>query len=56
MEDDEDQIENEVEDDPRSRNILNGGKQLSLMTICSDVLDNSADLRFDYFQEDSQVS
>ena len=24
--DDEDQIENEVEDDPRSRNILNGGK------------------------------
>jgi hypothetical protein len=26
------------------------------MTICSDVLDNSADLRFDYFQEDSQVS
>jgi hypothetical protein len=56
MDDDEDQIENEVEDDPRSRNILNGGKQLSLMTICSDVLDNSADLRFDYFQEDSQVS
>jgi|TARA_B110001450_G_scaffold211487_1_gene203101 hypothetical protein len=26
MEDEEDQIENEVEDDPRSRNILNGGK------------------------------
>jgi hypothetical protein len=56
MEEEEDQIENEVEDDPRSRNILNGGKQLSLMTVCSDVLDNSADLRFDYFQEDSQVS
>ena len=55
-EEDQDQIENEVEDDPRSRNILNGGKQLSLMTVCSDVLDNSADLRFDYFQEDSQVS
>ena len=54
--DDDEEIENEVEDDPRSRNILNGGKQLSLMTICSDVLDNSADLRFDYFQEDSQVS
>jgi hypothetical protein len=51
--DDDEEIENEVEDDPRSRNILNGGKQLSLMTVCSDVLDNSADLRFDYFQEDS---
>jgi len=26
LDEDEDQIENEVEDDPRSRNILNGGK------------------------------
>lgn len=46
---DQEQVEEEIED-PRSRNnILNGGRQLSLMTVCSDVLDNSADLKFDYF-------
>ncbi len=35
---------------------MNGGKQLSLMTEQTDVMDNSADLLFDYFQEDSEAS
>ena len=43
-------------EDQKSRNILNGGKQLSLMTVQTDVMDNSADLLFDYFQEDSEAS
>jgi hypothetical protein len=34
----------------RSRNnILNGGRRLSLMTVNSSIMDNSADLLFDYF-------
>ena len=32
---------------------MNGGKQLSLMTVNSDILDNSAELLFDHFVEDS---
>ena len=34
-------------------NILNDGKQLSLMTVNSNVMENSADLLFDSFIEDS---
>jgi len=37
-------------------NILNNGRQLSLMTECSDILDNSAEILFERFQEDSQAS
>ena len=41
----------------RSRNnIMNNGKQLTLMTVCSDVLDNSADLILDYLEENSKNS
>lgn len=41
----------------RSRNnIMNGGRQLTLMTVCSDVMDNSADLILDYLKENSQAS
>lgn len=41
----------------RSRNhILNGGKRLSLMTVNSMVRDNSAELLFDYFVEESNPS
>jgi hypothetical protein len=41
----------------RSRNnIMNGGRQLTLMTVCSDVMDNSADLILDYIKENSQAS
>lgn len=40
----------------KTRNILNDGKQLSLITVCSDVLDHSADLKFDMFKEDSNAS
>jgi hypothetical protein len=32
---------------------MNGGKQLSLMTVCSDVFEDSAELKFDIFIEDS---
>lgn len=35
---------------------MNNGKQLSLMTINADIHDNSADLLFDRFEEDSQGS
>lgn len=35
---------------------MNGGKQLTLMTVCSDVMDNSADLILDYLKENSQAS
>lgn len=35
---------------------MNGGKQLSFMTICSDVHDDSADLDLEYLEEDSQKS
>ena len=37
-------------------NILNDGKQLSLMTINSNILDNSADLLFEDFIEESNPS
>jgi hypothetical protein len=40
----------------RSRNIMNGGKQLTLMTIRSDVLDCSADLDLDGIRDDSDDS
>ena len=35
---------------------MNGGKQLSFMTICSDVHDDSADLDLEYLEKDSQQS
>ena len=35
---------------------MNGGKQLTLMTVCSDVMDDSADLILDHLREDSQAS
>jgi len=35
---------------------MNGGKQLTFMTVNSDILENSADLLFDHFIEDSQGS
>lgn len=35
---------------------MNGGRQLTLMTVCSDVMDNSADLILDYLKENSQAS
>ena len=45
---------NQVE---KSRNrIMNDGKQLSLMTVNSHIMDNSADLLFDHFVEDSKGS
>ena len=41
----------------RSRNmIMNDGKQLTLMTICSDVMDNSADLVLDFIEDNSENS
>jgi hypothetical protein len=43
-------------DQGRSRNIMNGGKQLTLMTVRSDVLDCSADLDLDGLREDSNDS
>lgn len=42
--------------DDRGRNIMNGGRRLSFMTVNSDIMDNSADLMFDQFQEDSHGS
>lgn len=46
---------NPNEEDIRSRNkIMNGGKQLSLMTVNSSVMSNSADLLFDYFKQESK--
>ena len=35
---------------------MNGGSQLYLMTVNSDILENSAELLFDKFIEDSQGS
>ena len=35
---------------------MNEGKQLSLMTVNSNIMDNSADLLFDNFVEDSKGS
>lgn len=35
---------------------MNGGKQLSFMTVCSDIMDNSADLDLVNLREDSQES
>lgn len=35
---------------------MNGGKQLSFMTVCSDILDNSAYLNIDFLREDSHPS
>lgn len=41
----------------RTRNhILNDGKKLSLMTVNSNIMDNSADILFDYFIEESNPS
>ena len=48
-----DQMESQ---DVRSRNIMNQGQQLSLMTECSDILDCSAGLILDNLKEDSQAS
>jgi hypothetical protein len=36
--------------------IMNDGKQLTLMTVCSDVMDNSADLVLDYIEDNSENS
>ena len=47
---------NQEQPPEKTRNILNGGKQLSLMTVCSDVMDHSADLNFDNLEEDSNTS
>lgn len=45
------------EADNKTRNfIMNGGKQLSFMTVCSDILDNSAYLNLDFLREDSHPS
>lgn len=38
---------------PGSRNIMNGGKQLSFMTVCSDIMDASADLDIKNLRDDS---
>jgi len=47
---------NPNEEDIRSRNrIMNGGKQLSLMTVNSSVMSNSADLFFEFFKDDSKA-
>lgn len=40
----------------KSRNIMNGGKQLSFMTVCSDVMDHSAELDLNNLHEDSNAS
>ena len=48
-----DQMESQ---DVRSRNIMNQGQQLSLMTECSDILDCSAGLILENLKEDSQAS
>ena len=45
------------QDDSKSRNnILNDGRQLSLITVCSDILDTSAELIQDNLRENSQDS
>jgi hypothetical protein len=47
----------DMKEQDRSRNnIMNGGKQLTLMTVCSDVMDHSAELVLDYLRENSQNS
>ena len=35
---------------------MNGGKQLSFITDCSDIIDYSAEVILDHIQEDSQAS
>jgi len=35
---------------------MNGGKQLSLMTVCSDIIDNDADLVLDFMEGNSNDS
>lgn len=35
---------------------MNGGKQLSFITVCSDVMDHDANLVLDHIREDSQAS
>ena len=50
------EMQGQEDDDPRSRNILNGGRQLSLITQCSDILDSPADLVCDYLRDDSDNS
>lgn len=35
---------------------MNGGKQLSFMTVCSDILEHSALLNLDFLREDSHPS
>lgn len=45
------------QDESKSRNnILNDGRQLSLITVCSDILDTSAELIQDNIRENSQDS
>lgn len=45
------------QDESKSRNnILNDGRQLSLITVCSDILDTSAELIQDNLRENSQDS
>ena len=39
-----------------SRNIMNGAKQLSFITLCSDIMDHDAELMLDNIREDSQAS
>ena len=43
-------------DPAKSRNIMNGGKQLSFMTVCSDVMDHSAGLDLHSLCDDSNAS
>jgi hypothetical protein len=46
-----------MEHEERTRNhILNDGRRLSLMTVNSNIMDNSAELLFDYFIEESNPS
>jgi hypothetical protein len=35
---------------------MNGGKQLTFMTVCSDIFDHSAYLDLDFLREDSHPS
>ena len=35
---------------------MNGGKQLSFMTVCSDIMDTSAEMDLKNLREDSQES
>ena len=46
----------EEQEEQGTRNILNGGKQLSFITVCSDIMDHDAELILNYIREDSQAS